>query len=252
MSRIFNLSWLLVKPSSSSSGTKTPGGTYEFSKSDEFRSLLSLCEFIHSDKFTSLCKDSYIVWNHVLLVQFPICGCAYFFFTLVQWRQQNSHVYPWTCTDVPWVVRRRSVCSSPALLAAPLSNVGSHCQGSCIVVSDVAWINVSTWIEASLQCKANESVDCLCWTIWWLPLVVPGSLFETFFRKVIILGALLSNNFFPFGKMDVLETLTYKVEQCRTVFHECNEVLGFKLCLIRCGMFCHTQVAMLCTRHMAF
>jgi hypothetical protein len=45
-------------------------------------------------------------------------------------------------------------------------------------------------------------------------LVVPGSPFETCFCKVIIVGALLSENFVPFGKTDVMETLTYKVEQC--------------------------------------
>ncbi len=111
--------------------------------------------------------------------------------------------------------------------------------GSSIVqwaVSIVAWIYVSTWMQASLQCKANKLVGCLCWTTWWLPLVVPGSLFETFFCKVIIVGALLSGDFVPFSKTDVLETLTYKVEQCWTVFRERNEVLGLKSCLIRHGV----------------
>ena len=72
--------------------------------------------------------------------------------------------------------------------------------------------------EASLQHKANESVGCLRWTPWWLPLVIPGSPFETCFCEVIIIKALLSDNFVPFGKTDLLETLTYKVEQWWTVW----------------------------------
>jgi hypothetical protein len=60
----------------------------------------------------------------------------------------------------------------------------------------------------------------------------PGFTFETCFRKVIIVKALLSDDFVPFGKTDVLETLTYTVEQWWTVFHESKEVLGLKSCLI--------------------
>ncbi len=145
----------------------------------------------------------------------------------------NSCVCLWTCTDAPWVARRRSVRSSPALLAAPLSNGNSHCWGSWIVVSDIAWIHVSRWMQDYLQHKVNESVDRLRWTPWWLPLVVLGSLFETCFWKVIIVEALLSNNFVPFGKTNVLETLTYKVEQWWTIFRESEEVLRLKSCLIR-------------------
>ncbi len=85
-----------------------------------------------------------------------------------------------------------------------------------------------------------------------MPLVVPGSLFETHFRKVGIVGASLSNNFVPFGKTDILETLTYKVEQCRTIVRELNEVLRLKSCLIGRNMSGNVQVAMLCTEHMAF
>ncbi len=59
-------------------------------------------------------------------------------------------------------------------------------------------------------------------------MVVPGSLFETW--------ASLSNDFVPFGKTNILETLTYKVEKCRTIFCEHNEVLWLKSCLIRCNM----------------
>ncbi len=118
------------------------------------------------------------------------------------------------------------------VLAAPLSDGSSRCWGSWIAVSGIAWIHVSTWMQASLQHKANKSVGCLYWTPWWLPLVLPGSLFETCFCKVIIVGASLSDNIVAFGKTNVLETLTYKVEQCRTVFHEHNEVLGLKSCLI--------------------
>jgi hypothetical protein len=146
----------------------------------------------------------------------------------------------------------RFVCSFPALLAAPLFDGGSHCQGSWIAASDVAWIHVATWMQASLQCKANESVGHLCWITWWLPQVVPSSLFETCFCKVIIVKALLSNNFVPFGKTDVLETLTYKVEQWWTVFRESEEVLGLKSCLIGRNMSGNIQMAMLYTKHMAF
>jgi hypothetical protein len=55
----------------------------------------------------------------------------------------------------------------------------------------------------------------------------PGFTFQN------IIGASLSDNFVPFGKTNVLETLTYKVEQCWTVFREHGEVLGLKSCLIR-------------------
>ncbi len=95
-----------------------------------------------------------------------------------------------------WWVAQRSVCSSPALLAAPLSNGSSRCWGSWIAVFDVAWIHVSAWMQASLQCKANESVGKLRWTTWWLPLLVPGSRFETCFCKVIIVEALLPTTLF--------------------------------------------------------
>ncbi len=146
-----------------------------------------------------------IRWIHIIIV--------ILFFTFGIVKVANSHVCLWTCTDVPWVAQRRSVCSSPALLAAPLFDGSSHCWGNWIAVSNIAWIHVSTWMQASLQHKANESVGCLHWTPWWLPLVVPGSLFEICFCKVIIIKALLSEDFVPFGKTNVLETLTYKVEQ---------------------------------------
>ncbi len=164
----------------------------------------------------------------------------------------NSHVRLWTCPDAPWVAQRRSICSSSALLAAPLSDESSRCQGSWIAVSDIAWIHVSTWMQAYLQCKANESVGCLCWTTWWLPLVVLGSLFETCFHKVIIVKASRSDDFVPFGKTNVLGTLTYKVEQWWTVFHGSKEVLGLKLCLFGHDMSGNIQMTMLCTKHMAF
>jgi hypothetical protein len=61
----------------------------------------------------------------------------------------------------------------------------------------------------------------------------PGFTFETCFCKVIIIGASISDNFVPFVKTNALETLTYKVEQCRTIFRERDEVLGLKSCLIR-------------------
>jgi hypothetical protein len=107
-------------------------------------------------------------------------------------------------------------------------------------------------MQASLQRKANESVGCLHWTPLWLPLAVLSLLFETCFCKVIIVEALLSNDFVPFGKTDVLETLTYKVEQWWTVFCECKEVLGLKLCLIGRNVSVNIQMAMLYTKHMAF
>jgi hypothetical protein len=107
-------------------------------------------------------------------------------------------------------------------------------------------------MQASLQHKANKSVGRLHWTTWWLPLVVPGSLFETCICKVGIVGALLSNNFVPFGKTNVLETLTNKVEHCWTIFRERDELLGLKSCLIGHNMSGNIQVAMLNTKHMAF
>jgi hypothetical protein len=149
-------------------------------------------------------------------------------------------------------VQGRFVCSFPALLAAPLFDGGSRCHGSWIAASNVAWIHVATWMQASLQCKANKSVGCLYWTTWWLPLVVLGSLFETCFCNVGIIGALLFDNIVSFGKTDVLETLNYEVEQCRTIFRERNEVLELKSCLIRCNVSGNIQMAMLCTKHMAF
>ena len=173
-----------------------------------------------------------LCWRNSLFVGATI------FFTLSTVKVADSHVRLWTCTDARQVLQRRSVHSSPALLAAPLFDGSSRCQGSWIAVSNVAWIHVSTWMQASLQCKANESVGCLRWTPWWLPLVVLGSPFETCFRKVIIVKALLSDNIILFGKTNVLETLTYKVEQWWTIFRESEEVLGLKSCLIRldvCG-----------------
>jgi hypothetical protein len=79
-----------------------------------------------------------------------------------------------------------------------------------------------------------------------------GSLFETCFRNVIIVEALLSDNFVPFGKTDVQETLTYKVEQWWATFRESKEVLGLKSCLIGRDVSGNTQMAMLCTKYMAF
>jgi hypothetical protein len=64
--------------------------------------------------------------------------------------------------------------------------------------------------------------------------------------------ALLSDNITLFGKTDVLETLIYKVEQWWTVFREHKEVLRLKLCLIRHDVSDNIQMAMLCTKHMAF
>ncbi len=177
--------------------------------------IYTVCIYIHL-----------IRWIHIIIViMISLFGIV---------KMANSHVRLWTCTDAPWVAQRRSVCFSPALLAAPLSNGSSRCQGSWIAVSNVACINASTWIQVSLQRKANESVGCLCWTTWWLPLVVPGSLLETCFCKVIILKASLSDNFVSFGKTNVLETLTDKVEQGWTVFRESKEVFGLKLltCLV--------------------
>jgi hypothetical protein len=63
---------------------------------------------------------------------------------------------------------------------------------------------------------------------------------------------MLSDDFVPFGKTNVLETLTYRVEQWWTVFHESEEVLGLKSCLFGCDVSGNTQMAMLCTKHMAF
>ncbi len=70
--------------------------------------------------------------------------------------------------------------------------------------------------------------------------------------KVIVVGALLSDNFVSFGKTDILETLTYKVEQWWTAFHESEEVLGLTSLMIGCNMSGNIQMAMLYTKHMAF
>ncbi len=96
--------------------------------------------------------------------------------------------------------------------------------------------------------------------ISWLPTLdnlvtasgSPGLLFESCFRKVIIVEALLSDNIIPFDKTDVLETLTYKVKQWWTVFRERKEVLGLKSCLIGRNVSGNIQMAMLCTEHMEF
>ncbi len=77
-------------------------------------------------------------------------------------------------------------------------------------------------------------------------------LFETCFCKVIVVKASVSDNFVPFGKTDVLETLTYNIEQWWTAFRESAEVLGLKSCLIGRDMFGNVQMAMLYTKHMAF
>jgi hypothetical protein len=63
---------------------------------------------------------------------------------------------------------------------------------------------------------------------------------------------LLSNNFVQFGKTNVHETLTYKVEQWWTIFHESKEVLGLKSCLFGHDVSSNTHMAMLFTKHMAF
>jgi hypothetical protein len=72
------------------------------------------------------------------------------------------------------------------------------------------------------------------------------------FFKVIIVETSLSNNIILFGMTDVLETLTYKVEQWWTVFRECKEVLRLKSCLIGHDVSGYIQMAMLYTKHMAF
>jgi hypothetical protein len=64
--------------------------------------------------------------------------------------------------------------------------------------------------------------------------------------------ALLSDNFVPIGKTDILETLTYKVEQWWIVFRESKEVLGLKSCLIGRNMSGNIQMAMLYTKHWHF
>ncbi len=61
--------------------------------------------------------------------------------------------------------------------------------------------------------------------------------------------ALLFDDIVPFGKTSILETLTYKVKQCWTIFCEPDEVLGLKLCLIGRNVSGSIQVAMLCAEH---
>ncbi len=128
------------------------------------------------------------------------------FFTFGVVKVANSHVCLWTCTDAPWVAQRRSVCSSPALLAAWLFDGSNHCWGSWIAMSDVAWIHVSTWMQASLECKkANESVGHLRWTPWWLPLVVPASLLKLAFAR-----SLSSRHHFLTTLFDSVRSMSWK------------------------------------------
>ncbi len=96
---------------------------------------MNSCHY-YVDSYNPIYENSYIIWIHALLAQFPICGCNYFF-TFGAVNVADSHVCLWTCTDARQVLQRRSVCSSPALLAAPLSNGGSRCQDSWIAVSDM-------------------------------------------------------------------------------------------------------------------
>ncbi len=129
-----------------------------------------------------------IRWIHVIIV------IMFFTLGIVKVAEQScsSLILYWctlTCT-------RKMVCSSPVLLAAPLFNWGSRCWGSWIAVSIIAWIHVSTWMQASLQCKANKSVGHLCWTIWQLPQVVSGSLFELAFARLVLLGHPFSTTLF--------------------------------------------------------
>jgi hypothetical protein len=72
------------------------------------------------------------------------------------------------------------------------------------------------------------------------------------FCKVIIIKASLSDDIILFGMTDVLETLTYKGEQWWTIFHESKEALGLKSCLIGRDVSGNVQMAMLCTKQMAF
>ncbi len=233
-SRTFNSTWLSV--------TLSKFILYELEQNKNLYYLIciyTICIFkicINTILSNAICIYTiciYTVCIYICLIRWIHIIMVIMFFTFGIVKVANSYIHLWTCTDAPWVAQKKIVCSSPTLLAARLSNGSSRCQGSWISVSNVAWIHVLTWMQVSLQCKANESVGRLCWTPWWLPLVVPGSLFETCFCKVIIVKALLSNNFVPFGKTNVLETLTYKVEQWWTVFRESKEVLGLKSCLIR-------------------
>ncbi len=113
--------------------------------------ILSHAICIYTICIYTVCIYIYLIrWIHIIIViMWSLFGVV---------KLANSHVCLWTFTDAPWVAQRRSVCSSPALLAAPSSNGSSHCWGSWKGVSKVAWIHVSTWMQASLQRKANESV----------------------------------------------------------------------------------------------
>ncbi len=110
---------------------------------------------------------------------------------------------------------RKIFCSSPALLAAPLFDWGGRCQGHQIAASDATWIHVSSWMQASLQCKAKELVGCLHWTTWWLPQVVLGSLLETCLCKVGIVKAPLSDDIIPFGKTNDLKHWSIRLNSGR-------------------------------------
>ncbi len=146
--------------------------------------ILSNAIFTFTICIYTICIYTVCIYNHLIRWIHIIIVIMLSLFGIV--KVANLHVRLWTCTDAPWVAQRRSIRSSLALVAVPLSNGSRCCLGSWIALSNVAWIHVSTWMQASLQPKANESVGWLHWTTWWLPLVVPGSLFETCFCKVII------------------------------------------------------------------
>ncbi len=70
--------------------------------------IYTVCIYIHL-----------IRWIHIIIIiMLSLFGIV---------KVANSHVHLWTCTDAPWVAQRRSVHSSPALLAAPLFDGSSHC-----------------------------------------------------------------------------------------------------------------------------
>ncbi len=215
-----------------------------------FNTILSNAICIYTICIYTICIYTVCIYIHLIRWVNIIITILLSLFGIV--KVANSHVHLWSCTDAPWVAQRRSICSSPALLAAPLSNGSSRCQGSWIAMSNVVWIHVSTWMQASLQCKANKSVGRLRWITWWLPRVVLDSLFKTCFCKVIIVKASLSDDFVLFGKTNVLETLTYKVVKWRTIFRESKEVLELKSCLFRWDVSGNIQMTMLCAKHMAF
>ncbi len=71
-----------------------------------------------------------------------------------------SCLSPRTCTDVPWAVERRFVCSPLVLWATPLFKRWSHHWGSWGAVLGAMCSHASAWRQTSWWYKANKLAGC--------------------------------------------------------------------------------------------